>query len=83
VTLPKPSGHPYKSPWPSLDALACDLTPYGTDRCAEPGCFLMREQHGTFQQLVRHGYVVLPSVRTVAIPREIGDGVISDDWGDF
>ena len=37
----------------------------------------------TFQQLVRHGYVVLPPVRTVAIPREIGDGVISDDWGDF
>jgi len=59
--------------------------PSGLSRLITPDAEMIvnEPKKPTFSQLVRHGYVVLPSVQTVAIPREIGDGVISDDWGDF
>ena len=73
MTLPKPSGA----------REACGYTLADGVFCAEQAPHHHRGDEPTFGQLVRHGYVVLPPVRTVAIPREIGDGVISDDWGDF
>jgi len=36
----------------------------------------------TFGQLVRHGYVVLPAVRTVCVTTYDADGVAHDTWQD-